>query len=134
MANSLYDKAKVEFLSEGIHMTTDTIAVYLVSGSYSDVVATDDYIDSVASADMVAKGSLSNVAIGSVGDIDADDLTFSSVTGSQVVHIVLAMDTGTPATSPLIAVIDTGTGLPVTPNGGDITISWQATTPFIFGL
>ena len=29
-------------------------------------------------------------------------------------------DTGSEATSPLIAYIDTATGLPITPNGGDI--------------
>lgn len=35
--------------------------------------------------------------------------------------IVIVKDTGTEATSPLIAYIDTATGLPIAPNGGDIT-------------
>lgn len=34
-------------------------------------------------------------------------------------------DTGTESTSPLIAFIDTATGLPITPNGGDIIVTWD---------
>lgn len=36
--------------------------------------------------------------------------------------------------SPLIAYIDTATGLPVTPNGGDITIAWDSGANKIFKL
>jgi hypothetical protein len=39
---------------------------------------------------------------------------------------VLFVDTGNAATDALIAFIDTGTGLPVTPNGGDITVTVNA--------
>ena len=35
------------------------------------------------------------------------------------------VDTGTDSTSPLIAFIDTATGLPITPNGGDIIVTWD---------
>ncbi|GAI46620.1 unnamed protein product, partial [marine sediment metagenome] len=36
--------------------------------------------------------------------------------------------------SPLIALIDTATGLPVTPNDGDITIAWDNGANKIFKL
>jgi len=66
---------------------------------------------------------------------DAADVTFNSVTGSQVTALILYKDTGSAATSPLIAYIDSAaSGLPVTPNGGNITVSWQATSPYIFKL
>ena len=40
---------------------------------------------------------------------------------------MIYIDTGVAGTSRLIAYIDTGvTGLPVTPNGGDINITWDA--------
>ena len=39
---------------------------------------------------------------------------------------------GTEATSPLIAYIDTATGLPITPNGGDIIVTWDNGTNKIF--
>ena len=35
-------------------------------------------------------------------------------------------DTGSEATSPLIAYFDTVTGLPVTPNGGNINLTFDA--------
>ena len=42
---------------------------------------------------------------------------------------------GTESTSNLIAYMDTGmTGLPVTPNGGDITVQWANTSNRIFKL
>ena len=43
-------------------------------------------------------------------------------------------DTGTEATSPLIAYIDTATGLPITPNGGDIIVVWDDGANKIFRL
>ena len=40
---------------------------------------------------------------------------------------MIYIDTGVAGTSRLIAYIDTGVaGLPVTPNGGDINITWDA--------
>ena len=60
------------------------------------------------------------------GAADAADCTFTSVTGSSIEAIVIYKDTGTEATSPLIAYIDTATGLPITPNGGDIIVTWDS--------
>lgn len=60
------------------------------------------------------------------GTFDADNVTFTSVTGATVEAICIYEETGTPTTSNLVAFLgsDTVTGLPVTPNGGDITITW----------
>jgi len=53
------------------------------------------------------------------------------VTGNTVEALVIYVDTGSAATSPLVAYIDTSvTGLPVTPNGGDITVTWNASGIF----
>lgn len=48
--------------------------------------------------------------------------------------IVVYKDTGSPFTSPLIAYIDVATGLPIIPSGGDISFSWQQTSPYIYTL
>lgn len=63
-----------------------------------------------------------------LGVFDGADLTFPSVTGPNVEAIVIyRKTTGANTTWPLIAFIDTGVvGLPVTPNGGNITIAWDA--------
>jgi hypothetical protein len=61
------------------------------------------------------------------GTFDAADATFSSVTGATVEALVIYIDTGTAGTSRLVAFLDTGyTGLPVTPNGGNITVTFDA--------
>lgn len=60
------------------------------------------------------------------GVFDADDSVFPAVSGATVEAIVIYVDTGTPATSRLVAYIDAGaTGLPVTPNGGAINVAWD---------
>jgi len=61
-------------------------------------------------------------------------MTFTSVTGASIEAIVLYKDTGTDSTSPLIAFIDTATGLPITPNGGDIIVTWDNGPNKIFKL
>ena len=66
------------------------------------------------------------------GVFDGTDLTFTAVSGSTVEAIVLyRKNAGANTTWPLIAYIDTGvTGLPVTPDGGDIVIQWNASGIF----
>ena len=56
------------------------------------------------------------------------------MTGASIEAIVLYKDTGTDATSPLIASIATATGLPITPNGGDIIVTWDNGANKIFKL
>jgi hypothetical protein len=66
------------------------------------------------------------------GTFDGSDLTYTAVTGATVEALVLyRKNAGANTTWPLIAYIDTGvTGLPVTPNGGNITITWNASGIF----
>lgn len=59
-------------------------------------------------------------------------MTFTSVSGASIEAIIIYKDTGTESTSPLIAFIDTATGLPITPNGGDIIVTWDNGTNKIF--
>ena len=61
-------------------------------------------------------------------------MTFTDVTGASIEAIIIYSDTGTEATSPLIAYIDTATGLPITPNGGDIIVTWDNGANKIFKL
>ena len=66
------------------------------------------------------------------GTFDGTDLTYAAVTGATVEAIVLyRKNAGANTTWPLIAYLDTGvTGLPVTPNGGAISITWNASGIF----
>jgi len=66
------------------------------------------------------------------GTFDGDNVTYTGVTGSSAEAIVLyRKNAGANTTWPLIAYLDTSvTGLPVTPNSGDILISWNASGIF----
>lgn len=61
------------------------------------------------------------------GLVDGDDVTFTSVSGASVEALVLyRKNAGANTTWRLVAYIDTSvTGLPVTPNGGDIGVTWN---------
>ena len=66
------------------------------------------------------------------GVFDGTNLTYTSVSGSTFEAIVLYRKNGGANTTwPLIAYLDTGvTGLPAIPDGGNITITWNASGIF----
>lgn len=65
------------------------------------------------------------------GVFDHDPVTWSSVSGDVSEALIYYIHTGTEGTSRLVAFLDTGqTGLPVTPNGGDITFTPNASGVF----
>lgn len=66
------------------------------------------------------------------GVVDGGDVTFTAVSGNSVEALVLyRKNAGANTTWRLVAYIDTGqTGLPVTPNGGNISIAWNASGIF----
>lgn len=135
MANALYTKYKESMLSQNpsVDLDTNTIKVALVSSGYTANTSTDQYWSSASASLVGTAGTLASKTITN-GIFDAADQTFSAVSGSQVTQIIIFKDTGSAATSPLIARIDTATGLPVTPNGGDITITWDSGANKIFAL
>jgi hypothetical protein len=66
------------------------------------------------------------------GTVDGGDVTFPTVSGASAEALVLyRKNAGANTTWRLIAYIDTSvTGLPVTPNSGDIIITWNASGIF----
>ena len=126
MSNTLYDFARQRFLEAQINWMTDTIKVILVdTGAYTPQTAVHQYLaDIPISARIAGPVTLTSKSTAG-GAADAADCTFTSVTGASIESIVIYSDSGTEATSPLIAYIDTATGLPITPNGGDIIVTWD---------
>lgn len=127
MANAIYDLGRESFLKGEISWSSDNIRAVLVDGAdYTVNLATDQFLSSIAAGGRVAtSGNLASKTT-AAGAADAADVTYSSVTGDISEIIVIYQETGDPATSRLIAYIDTATGLPVTPNGGDIQVQWSA--------
>jgi hypothetical protein len=137
MASALYPLAKESFLSQNpsIDMDTDTIKVALVNlatdYTYS---AAHQFKSSVTSYSGTTDQTLGTKTVAS-GVFDAADSTFTSVAVSgtkTVAALVVYKDTGSAATSPLIAYIDGFTA--VTPNGGNITVTYDNGASKIFAL
>lgn len=136
MANALYPKWKEALLqnsadsdldgsgSTGVFVALVDTGTYTYSAShqyYSDlsgIVGTDQEIGATKSY--------------TSGTFDGGDVTFSAVSGAQCEALVIyRKNAGANTTWRLVAYIDTGvTGLPVTPNGGDITVTWNASGIF----
>ncbi|MBA7630623.1 hypothetical protein ES703_38147 [subsurface metagenome] len=135
MANALYNKGREGFLDGNIDWDTDDIRCILIdTADYTVDLATHDNLDDVpGDARVATSGALTSKTV-TDGVADAADVTLSSVTGDTCEAIVIYKHTGTESTSRLIAYIDSATGLPVTPNGGDITIQWDSGANKIFKL
>lgn len=131
MANSLYDSGRERFLGGDLDWDANTILVSLLDGAdYTPNLSTDDFWNDVPGAAVVATSSAlgSKTKVG--GTADAADITFTSVTGDPSEYLNIRQDTGVSSTSALIGNMDTATGLPVTPNGGNITVTWNGSGIF----
>lgn len=137
MANALYDTGRNAFLTGGINWTSDTIAAVLVkvTSGYTVNLTTDQFLSAIVSGNRIATFSPLVGKSAAAGVADATDVTFPTVaSGPAAGAVVLYKNTGTDTTSPLIAYIDTATGLPVTPNGGDVTVAFDNGSNKIFKL
>lgn len=139
MANALYKLYKQVLLGAGLSLSSGTVKATLVdAGNYTVNLTTDQYMNKDTIPLVARVGS--NVTLSgktvALGVFDANDVTFTAVSGASVEAIVLWVDGGGGGTSQsgttdsLVVYIDTGTNLPVTPNGGDIVVAWNASGIF----
>ena len=133
MANALYPKAKEAFLNGSINMVANTITIALVDTGVYTFSATHQFRNEVSNSAVISSTTLTNKTIAN-GVFDADDATFSSVTGANCEALIIFTDTGIQGTSRLVAYIDSATGLPILPNGGDITVVFSSGASKIFAL
>lgn len=135
MANALYDKGREGFLGGDIDWDANTIKLIFVDEADDTIdLAVDDFLDDRAAASRVATSGAFANKTKTNGVADADDVVVSTVSGDQFESIDIFADSGVEATSRLICNIDTATGLPCTPNGGNITVQFDAGANKIFKL
>lgn len=135
MANALFTAFRNGQLNgtSVVDLDTDTIkAMFIDHADDTPVAATDDFIDDILAAARVpaiaSAPALAGRTVGTVaaGVFDASDTTFTALTGDASESLILFKDTGAEATSKLVAFWDTATGIPLTPNGGDVVVQWNA--------
>lgn len=126
MANQFYPLFKQSVLRGLVNLTTDTLAIALIDTADYTYNAAHDFLNDVSAGAIVSTVNLASVTTAN-GVIDAADTAFTSVTGDPSEALIVYVNTGDNATSRLVLYMDTGVGgLPVTPNGENITITFNA--------
>jgi hypothetical protein len=145
MANALYPKWKEELLkgtasallngsgTTGVYAALVDTGVYTYGSSHvywNDNAGANDAIDGLVGAEVeigATKTYTNGVFLGA-------NVTFTSVSGNSAEAIIIFVkNAGANTTWRMVAYLDTNvTGLPVTPNGGNITVTWNGSG--IFGL
>jgi len=138
MANALFNPGREGFLLGEIDWDTATMKVALVR-SYT-FSAAHKFVADVTTAGGVlhATSAALGTKTGTSGTADAADITFTAPAANASSHSLLyfqssavggGADVG-PTLQRLIAWVDTGTGLPVVPNGADIQVVFNASGLF----
>lgn len=131
MANAEYPKYKQSLLNGD---TNTTLTGTGSTGLWVALIDTGSYTYSAAHqfySDLSGVGATIEITTTTIvgGLIDGDDVTFLAVAGtvSYEALVLFRKNAGANTTWRLIAYIDTSvTGLPVTSNGGDIGVTWNA--------
>ncbi|KRA00246.1 hypothetical protein ASD64_01335 [Mesorhizobium sp. Root157] len=130
MANAIYPKWKEAVMQATSNSSLGgTVKVALVDTGTYTYSAAHEFYSSVSGVVGTPATLGSKTFTGGV--FDAADVTYTGVSGSSAEALIFYIDTGSSATSRLVAYLDTGwTNLPVTPNGGDITLQFNASGIF----
>jgi len=129
IANALYDTFKQGLLDKLFDLNTDTIKASLIdSADYTYSAAHDEYSGASRDVPLVAivaeSAALTSPTITN-GVFDTADFSWTSVSGDQSEAIILWDDTTT--NDRLVCFYDASmTGMPVTPNGGNINVTVHA--------
>lgn len=140
MANILTDPGRAGFLAASYGWTAGSVGatwVPYIFGSMGVAVAGLRNLSDIPVAVWRARGTYLTSKTTASGIAAAADTTLAGVgsAGSATaVYIGLVLETGASQNDIVGAMIDTATGLPFLPNGGDIQIVWDTGANKIFKL
>lgn len=138
MANTVFNPAREGFLAGEIDWDTAVIKVALVR-SYT-VSAAHKFVSDVTGAGGVlgaTSAALTSKTVTS-GTADAADVTFTAPAANGSNHSLLVFQSSAvtggadvaASAQRVICWLDTGTNLPITLNGGDVAVAWNASGIF----
>ena len=141
MANSLYDAGREGIADDTISLPTGVLKAMLVRGTFNTA---HRYVSdfTTAGGTIVATSVALSSKTYTAGVIDAADISFTSVPAGAAcpaIIIVQASAVGGGAdvaatAQRLIGWVDTGSGLPVTPDGNNVNVTWDNTANRILKL
>ena len=131
MADAFYEEFRNGMFGGGAHAQPDLTANDIRVGLRDEGVTAIDLATQVDAADVSSawQGShtaLASLTVGSagVGAFDHADETYPSLSGNEFESLdYFDYETAVEGTSPLICNLDSWTGLPFTPNGGDLILA-----------
>lgn len=141
MANAIYPIFKTALgtaatnVSLNVDTTQDGVYVALEdTGTHAYSAADDFYSDLSGLVGTDQRITTNTFGTVGAGVFDGDNVTFTAVTGASVEALIFYRhNSGANSTWRLVCFLDTlVTNLPVTPNGGNIVVTWAAGG--IFGL
>jgi activator of HSP90 ATPase len=136
VANALYPLYKQSLLAGDANADLDVndatdgpFCALVDTGTYTYNTAHDFYNDL---SGIVGTDQRITAPTVTTGLFDGTDLTYTAVSGNSVEALVVYRhNAGANTTWRLVMYMDTGvTGLPVTPNGGNINVTWNASGIF----
>lgn len=127
MASGWYSKALRKIGRAQIDLQDAAMKVLLVdTGAYTVDLAAHEFLSDVPVGARVAATPAVNHSVADGGIFDADDTTWSDVTGPTVEAVLFYLDTGDPATSPLILYADNSADFPIPATSGqDVIVRWS---------
>lgn len=138
MANAIYPKYKEALITGAANAalngsgTTGVYAVLYDVGAGGAYDSADEFYSAISAGVVGSEVEIGATKSYTNGVFDGADITFTSVTGAQSEAIIIFVkNAGANTTWRLVAYLDTNiTNLPVTPNGGNITVTWNASGIF----
>lgn len=135
MANAVYPKFKELALGAGGNLSAGTVKATLIDTANYTYSAAHQYYSSVGGSARVGTA----VTLGSKtltdGVFDAADISFTGLSSAPTIEaLIIWVDSGVEATSPLVAYIDTATGLPVSAGATQVDVAFDAGANKIFKL
>ena len=133
MANKLYGSFKDKLVRQQFaSLDTYQYRVVLLDATYvfDDTHST---INDIPPASIVSEAIIQNTYL--VGHtLDGDNTLFPSVVGPEITQFVIYIYNVDSTLTHLVAHVDTGNGLPITPNNDSIIILWSDSPYKIFTL
>ena len=133
MANAWYPKHKEALIQASASSalngsgTTGVYAVLYDVGAGGAYDSADSFYSDISAGIVGSEQEIGATKSYTNGVFDGADVTFTSVSGASCEALILFVkNAGANTTWRLVAYIDTSvTGLPVTPNGGNISVTWN---------
>lgn len=122
MANTFYPKGKEHFANGDVDWEGDTIKIQAIDTASYTYSALHEFLDDIPVGARVGDPvDLANKTATN-GILDADDAVLETLTGASIEALICYQDTTVEGTSILLIYWDSGLGLPLTPNGGNVPI------------